>query len=135
MMKKNLKRIAAMAMAASIMAGAMGTTTAFAASKSVSAGGYGTLTGTLSGTKTTGTAKTSVTKNPDNANLTLAVDLKKAAGGNVVATKNKSKRGVKSITLNWETNLPGIACAYGGHGVQGGSQYKAYAVYTYTDLK
>lgn len=134
MMKKNLKKIAAMAMAASIMAGAMCPATAFAASKNVSAGSYGTLTGTLSGTRTKGSATTSVTNNPDNANLTLNVDFKKSAGGDVIVTKFKSARGVKSIKLEWE-NLPSsVACAYGAHGVQGGTKYPAAVVYTYTSL-
>lgn len=135
MIKKNLKKIAAMAMAAAIMAGTMCPTTALAASKNVSAGGYGTLTGTLSGTKTKGTAKTTVTKNPDTANITLAVDLKNSAGENVIATKYKSRRGVTAVSLEWDTNIGGITCGFGAHGVQGGSKYKAYAAYTYTDLK
>ncbi len=135
MMKKNLKRIAAMAMAASIMAGTMGQTTVLADNKeTVKAGGYGTLTGTLSGARTKGAAITSVTNNPDNANLTLNVDCKKSAGGNVIATKSKSGRGVKSIKLEWKDLPSNVACAYGAHGVQGGSKYPAAVVYTYTSL-
>ncbi|MBD5544814.1 MAG: hypothetical protein HDR01_11405 [Lachnospiraceae bacterium] len=136
MMKKNLKKIAAMAMAASIMAGAMFPTTALAADKeTVSAGNYGTLTGTLSGTKTQGTATTSVTKNPDNANLTLAVDFKNSAGTNVIATEYKTGRGEKAVQLDWNLKRPSITCAFGAHGVQGGSKYKACVAYTYTGLK
>ncbi|MCM1161866.1 MAG: hypothetical protein NC412_11650 [Roseburia sp.] len=132
-MKRNLKKIAAMAMAASIMAGAMFPTTALAASKTTAA--YGTLTGTLSGTKTKGSAKTTVTKNPDNANLTLSVDFKKSVGGNVIETKAKTGRGGKSIQMDWKNMPSRVGCAYGAHGVQGGSKYPAYAVYTYTTLK
>lgn len=130
--KNKIKKSVAMAMAATILVGAMGANTAFAESQS--AGGYGTLKGTLSGSSTSGTGKTTITQNPDNANVTLAIDLKNSSGSNVVATKYKSARGVTSVKQDWSTNMKGITCAYGAHGVQGGSKYKAYAVYTYSSL-
>lgn len=132
MVRNKIKKIAAMTMAGAVLVGAMGTSTAFAAS--TSAGGYGTLTGTLSGSKTSGTGITKVSKNPDNANITIAIDLKNSSGSNVIATKYKSSRGVKSVKQTWSTSKSGIVCAYGSHGVQGGTKYKAYAVYTYSSL-
>lgn len=110
----------------------MAANTAFASSQS--AGGYGTLKGNLSGSSTSGTAKTIISKNPDNANVTLSVDLKNSSGENVVATQYKSARGVTWVKYDWVTNKKGITCAYGTHGVQGGSKYPAYVVYTYSSL-
>lgn len=132
MAKNKIKKSVVMAMAATVLVGTMGVNTVFAASQS--AGAYGTLKGTLSGSSTSGTATTAVTKNPDNANITLAIDLKNSSGANVVATKYKSARGVTSVKQDWSTNAKGITCAYGTHGVQGGSKYKACAVYTYSSL-
>lgn len=132
MVKNKIKKIAAMAMVATVLVGTIGANTAFAESKNAT--GYGTLKGTLSGSTTSGTGTTTVSKNTDNANITLAIDLKNSAGENMVKTKFKSSRGVTIVKQDWSTSVKGITCAYGAHGVQGGTKYKADVVYTYSSL-
>lgn len=52
----------------------------------------------------------------------------------MVKTKFKSSRGVTIVKQDWSTTVKGITCAYGAHGVQGGTKYKADVVYTYSSL-
>jgi len=103
--------------------------TASANTSSTPATGYGTLTGSLSGTSYT----TTVTTNPDSAYLTVKDSMQDRNGNTVVSTQEiRSSRGVKSFGGYWSSVPSNVYVIYGTHGVQGGSRYSAKAVYTYT---
>ncbi|GAC40920.1 uncharacterized conserved protein [Paenibacillus popilliae ATCC 14706] len=106
-------------------------TLVFANSSSKSAPGYGTLYGSLAGTSYT----TTVSQNRDNAYLSVNGSIQDYHGNTLVAQQEiRSSRGATSLAGSWN-GLPAKAYAiYGGHGVQGGSKYNAYAVYTYTHV-
>ena len=96
---------------------------------------YGTLTGSVSGTKARVKALTSITKNPDNAYLTIKLDALNTLGVVQGTTgQRKSPTGIYEYDLDW-TNL-NSNCNYinGAHGVQGGTKYKADVVYTNTSM-
>jgi hypothetical protein len=104
-----------------------------ASAAAVSAGAYGTLTGTVT-LKSSSCALfcTSVTNNPDNAILTIKysiVDKK----GNVLDSYDTGSiyRGVCNCGVAAGITSTTYA-GYGTHGVKGGSIYGAYAAYTYT---
>ncbi len=104
------------------------TVTAFANSSSTLATGYGTLTGTLYGAEYT----TGVTTNSDNAYLTITAAIQDINGVTLDSRYSQSQRSWINYSGRW-TSLPSQTYVlYGTHGVQGGSTYGAYAVYTYT---
>jgi|SRR5690606_30118820 hypothetical protein len=109
----------------------LATVTAFANTSSTSAPGYGTLTGTLTGKSYI----TKVTKNNDNAYLTVKGSMQDKNGNTVVSTQEiKSPRGYTSYSGAWTSVPSNVYVIYGTHGVQGGSQYGAKAVYTYSHV-
>jgi hypothetical protein len=128
-LKKLLSCITAIALIASMA------TVAFALNsdtKSKSATGYGTLSGTV---WSDGTYVTSVTSNPDNAQLTITGLIQNSAGQDLAGpTLLKSQRGVTSISAYWSSLPAGTYAIYGTHGVQGGSTHPAAAVYTVTHV-
>lgn len=111
------------------------TTAVFANTSTTQTTGYGTLTGTLTGGTNTAYYSTTVTSNSDNAYLTIAGSIQDINGRTLVTKQQiNSSRGATSFSGSW-TSLPtGAYVAYGTHGVQGGSIYGAYAVYTYTHV-
>ena len=104
--------------------------TAFAASNSTKAKGYGTLYGSLT---SSGSYTTSVSENGDNAYLTISGTIQNKAGS-TIATQNtiSSSRGRTSFSGSYNYIPSGAYAIYGAHGVQGGRTYGAAAVYTYT---
>lgn len=101
-------------------------------SASVKTDGYGTLTGSLSGTRTKVTSVTSVGSNPDNAYLIAKLDAKNTLGTNVHTVSKQSSRGKTKYTFDWLDLNSSCVSVYGTQGVEGGSTHPAYAVYTYT---
>ncbi|HEY4601542.1 MAG TPA: hypothetical protein VIG73_09780 [Cerasibacillus sp.] len=105
------------------------TVPAFANTSSKPVSGYGTLTGTLSGSN----YNTRVTQNPDSAQLTIKGSMQDRNGKTVVNTLDiKSTRGSTYFSGSWSSVPSNVYVIYGTHGVQGGSKYGAAAVYTYT---
>ncbi|MBM7713264.1 hypothetical protein MHB50_13750 [Siminovitchia sp. FSL H7-0308] len=101
----------------------------FANTSSKPVTGYGTLTGTLSGSNYI----TKVTQNPDSAQLSIKGSMQDRNGKTVVSTQEiKSPRGRTYFSGSWSSVPSNVYVIYGTHGVQGGSKYKAAAVYTYT---
>ncbi|GAB6989709.1 hypothetical protein [Paenibacillus pini] len=131
-MKFGKKSIAGLAASVACMAFAV---TAFANSSSISTTGYGTLSGSLSSSGSYGYYTTSVTKNNDNAYLTIAGSAQDKNGTTLITKQQvNSSRGATSYSAS-TVSLPSSAYViYGTHGVQGGSTYGASAVYTYTQL-
>lgn len=134
-MRRNVKTMIGTAMAAVMLVGTMGATTSYAGTSSKKVTGYGTLTGKVSGTVAAGTLKTSVTKNNDNAKLTIELDFRNKDG----VRKNKiprtySSKGATSLSGEYRFADKDVTVVYGAHGVQNGTKYDAAAVYTYTEL-
>ena len=103
---------------------------AFAGSSSKSVPGYNTLSGSLDGN---GNYVTSVSRNPDNAYLTIKGVIENRNGSQISTQQEiDSDRGETYHSGSWDW-IPSDAYAlYGTHGVQGGSRYGARAVYTYS---
>lgn len=97
--------------------------------ESTPAGIYGTLTGTLS---EYGYYTTSVTQNPDLAQLTISGLFQNINGQNIGVQNNLySARGERFFPGTWNYIPAGTYTMYGTHGVQGGTQSPTgYAVYT-----
>lgn len=129
-MIKRLKKTAAIAFAVAMVA-ANGVT-AFAATNSVSTTGYGTLYGSLT---SAGSYVTSVSKNTDNAKLTISGTIQDKLG-NTVATQQTiySDRGATSFAGKWSKIPSNSYALYGTHGVQNGTTYGAAATYTVTHV-
>lgn len=129
-MIKKFKKIAVTAMTLAMIG--TSSLTAFAASSSTAATGYGTLYGSLS---KTGYYVTSVTKNNDNAKLTISGTIQDV-NGRTVATQQTiySDRGDTSFAGTWKYVPSNAYALYGTHGVQNGTQYGAAAVYTVTHV-
>lgn len=104
-----------------------------AGSNSVAAPGYGTLSGTSYIGGGSGGANTSVTTNSDNAYVIAGYQIQDKSGKVVQGYyENRSAKGGKSASIGYATAPTSSYVAYGTHGVQGGSKYKAKAVYTST---
>lgn len=105
-----------------------------ASASSVSAPGYGTLSGASDINGDFGVAiDTSISKNPDNAYTTAGYSIQDINGKTIVSyTESKGNRG--GLTAYHGTrNFPNASyVVYGTHGVQGGSTYGAKATYTYS---
>lgn len=123
-----IKKFLALAMALTLMGAT--SITVCANTKSLDLNGYETLTGTL---VSSGNFTTKVTYNPDRAYLTIAGTVQDINGRTIYTQSQiNSDRGVKSFA-GYYRQIPSNAYAiFGTHGVQGGSQYGAGAVYTYT---
>lgn len=125
-----IKKFAVMALTVATLA-ANGLT-AFAASSSKTVEGYGTLYGSLT---SAGVYVTSVTENPDRAQLTITGTIQDITG-KTVATEQiiYSNRGDTYFSGHW-TNIPSNAYAlFGTHGVQNGTKYGSAAVFTVTHV-
>lgn len=135
-MKRNVRTIVGTTMAAVMLVGTMSfSTISYAGTTKKKVTGYGTLTGSVSGTIVAGSLKTSVTKNNDNAKLTIKLDFENKAG----VKKNKvprtySLKGATSLSGKYKFADKDVTVVYGAHGVQNGTKYGAEVVYTYTEL-
>ncbi len=115
------------------------TISAFAATTaSKAAGNYGTLSGSVSATKSVLDADTYITKNPDKAVVTLKADLINSAGTTVYTTGVFKSTGTTDTTCGCTlSKTPSdytFSSVYAAHGVQGGTSNPAYAVYTNTKI-
>lgn len=128
-MIKLFKKVFTGSIVALLICSALTAGNAFANTSSKSVTGYGTLTGTLSGQSYT----TRVTRNNDNAYLTIKGSMQDRNGSTVVNTQQlNSQRGRTTYSGRWSSVPSNVYVIYGTHGVQGGNQYGAGAVYTYT---
>lgn len=101
-------------------------TQVFAGSASTVTTGYGTLFGQTNKTYYV----TSVSKNPDNAYLTIKGEIQDRNGRVLAASSRQSARGQTYFAGGWTSMPPNAHRIFGTHGVQGGSTYSAAAVYT-----
>lgn len=125
----NLKKTILSGIAAILVCLTLVSVSAFANTSSTPAPGYGTLTGSLSGTS----YSTKVTQNPDSAYLTIKGSMQDVNGQTVVNTQEiRSSRGSTSLPGYWSSVPSNVYVIYGTHGVQGGNTHGAKAVYTYT---
>lgn len=93
---------------------------------------YGYLRGTIN---SSGYLTASVERNPDNAYLVLGGTQVSRTGVTLVTQQNvTSDRGQTFCRAHWSSINPNAYTLFGVHGVQGGSRYNAYAVYTSTSV-
>lgn len=107
----------------------------YAGTASTPAGNYGTLTGSTSSSidrKVSGS--TTITTNPDNAYLTLTIEIKEMSGNTVGTLPYQSSRGETSLSCPPTSVFHEAIKAFGSHGVQGGSTNPPKAVYTVTTV-
>jgi|SRR5690625_55876 len=88
--------------------------------------GYGTLVGETNKVYYV----TSVTRNPDNAYLTIKGEIQDINGRVLASSSRQSSRGQTHFSGGWTSMPPNGYRIFGTHGVQGGSTYSAAAVYT-----
>lgn len=128
---RKLKKLCSLALIATMIACTGSATFAATSSKKVPA--YGTLRGTLD---VKGNYKTTVTKNPDKAKLTISGSIENKAGKTLVKKQTiYSARGKKTLSGYWTSMPSNTYAVYGTHGVQNGTKYGAQAVYTSTHAK
>lgn len=127
---KNVKKMFVLGLTLAMVAA--NSVCAFAATSQKSTVGYGYLRGTLT---SAGRYTTTVDKNNDSAQLTIAGSIQNKAGATLVDKKTIfSSRGAKSLAGSW-SGLPAATYAiYGTHGVQNGTTQNAAAVYTVTHV-
>ena len=107
----------------------------YASTASTPAGNYGTLTGSTSASidrKVSGS--TTITTNPDNAYLTLTIEIKDMYGSNMGTLPYQSSQGETSVSCPPASVFHESYKAFGSHGVQGGSTNPPKAVYTVTTI-
>lgn len=105
-----------------------------ASASSVSAPGYGTLSGSSGVDGDFGVViHTTISKNPDNAYATAGFSIQDINGKTIHSyTENKGNRGATTAD-HGTRNFPAASyVVYGTHGVQGGNTYGAKATYTYS---
>lgn len=102
-----------------------------AGSSSKSATGYGTLYGSTSSSSRVLSASTRISKNPDNAYVTLELDAQTSSGSTALDYYyGNSDRGETSYYLTSARLESHVYKIFGSHGVQGGSRYSSAVVYT-----
>lgn len=131
-MKKSIKKLAAVTLAATICLSF--SATAFAGTSSCNAGNYGTLTGTVSVSGININTVTQINSNPDNAYLTLALSLQDKSGNELNHFMGQSQRGITYLPIGGPGLSSNVFKVFSTHGVQGGSTNPAYAVYTSTSV-
>jgi hypothetical protein len=131
-MKKSIKKLASVILAAMICLSF--SATAFAGTSSCDAGNYGTLTGSVSVSGIYINTVTQISSNPDNAYLTLALSVQDIYGNELDYFQGQSLRGVSYLPIGGPGLDNNAYRVFSTHGVQGGSTNPAYAVYTATSV-